>query len=228
MKKQIILMAALFTGAIAQAQTEVNIEKLFGITDEAIEINAPSTVKDGIVFIGDTRTPDKITDGEYKGMKVQKQKRYFKQGVMNVVFGNSLAFRRTPSGISKDKVVDVNAVPRSCLVQLKPLSGGKLFFFAHGGKEDETRHLYVAVRNGIDFRNIATFDYTKDPDVTGKKDAPLPVLSCDYSYKDGDELWIYSNGSVYLMGIQFDGKIDGSFAGSDPVEVAKAVKKARK
>lgn len=228
MKKQIMLTAALFVAAFASAQTEVNIEKLFHVTETPVEVVEPLTVKEGIVFIGDTRTPDKITDGQYKGMRVQKQKRMFRQGATNVQFANMLAFRRTPSGISKDKVVDINAVPRSCMMQLKPLSGGKLTFYAYGGKEDDTRHLYVAVRNGLTFKNIAVLDYVKDPAVTGKKDAPYSVQSCDYSYADGDELWIYSNGNVNLFALTFEGKIDNGFTGSDPVEVSKAVRRAQK
>ena len=83
MKKQIVMMAALLIAVVANAQHEVNIEKLWGVPEEPIDINAPMTVKSGVAFIGDTRTPDKITDGQMKGMQVKKSKRYFKQGVMN-------------------------------------------------------------------------------------------------------------------------------------------------
>ena len=153
MKKQMMILAALFVAAVANAQSEVNIEKLWGITGEAVEINDPMTVKEGVAFIGDTRTPDKITDGKMKGMKVQKQKRFFKQGVMNVQYGNSLSFRGAPSGIKVDGEIDVNAVPRSRMVQVKPLSAGKLIIFANGTKE-EVKHLYVGVRNGATFKNM--------------------------------------------------------------------------
>lgn len=227
MKKQMMILAALFVAAVANAQSEVNIEKLWGITGEAVEINDPMTVKDGVAFIGDTRTPDKITDGKMKGMKVQKQKRFFKQGVMNVQYGNSLSFRGAPSGIKVDGEIDVNAVPRSRMVQVKPLSAGKLIIFANGTKE-EVKHLYVGVRNGATFKNIATLEYIKDANVTGKKDAPYAVQLVDYTYTDGDELWMYSDGSVNLFAIQFTGQLDKDFAGSEPIAVAKAVKKARK
>lgn len=228
MKKQILLMATLLVSAIANAQTDVNIEKLWGITGDPVEINEPMTVKEGVAFIGDTRTPEKIAeDGKYKGMKVQKQKRFFKQGVMNIQFGNALSFRGAASGISKDKVVDVNAVPRSRMIQVKPLSGGKLFIFAAGQKE-EVKHLYVGIRNEATFKNLATLEYVKDADITGKKDAPYAVQFVDYTFTEGDELWIYSEGGINLYGLTFDGKLDNAFAGSDPVAVSKAVKKARK
>ncbi len=227
MKKQILMMAALLVAMAANAQSEVNIEKLWGVPDEPVDINAPMTVKSGVAFIGDTRTPDKITDGKMKGMQVKKTKRYFKQDAMNVLYGSYLNFRGAASGIKKDNVVDVNAVPRSRMLQVKPLSSGKLIVFAQGGKE-EARKLYIAVRNGANFRNLAALDYIKDAAVTGKKDAPLPVQTVDYTYADGDELWIYTEGSVNLFALQFTGKLDASFTGSEPLAVMKAVKKARK
>ena len=221
------MMAALLVAMAANAQSEVNIEKLWGIPDEPVDINAPMTVKSGVAFIGDTRPAEKITDGKMKGMQVKKNKRFFKQGVMNVQYGTQLNFRGAASGIKKDDVIDINAVPRSRMVQVKPTSSGTLIFFAQGGKE-ETKKLYIGVRNGATFKNLAALDYIKDTAVTGKKDAPLAVQTVDYTYTDGDELWIYTEGGVNLYAIQFTGKFDASFAGSDPMEVSKAVKKARK
>ena len=211
----------------ANAQNDVIIEKLWGVPEEPVDINEPMTVKSGVAFIGDTRTPDKITDGKMKGMQVKKNKRYFKQGAMTVQYATQLNFRGAASGIKKDNIIDVNAVPRSRMVQLKPTSSGKLIVFAQGSKE-EVKHLYIGVRNGATFRNLATLEYIKDATITGKKDAPLAVQVVDYTYADGDELWVYTEGSVYLFALQFTGQFDSSFAGSDPLAVANAVKKARK
>lgn len=227
MKKQIIMMAALLVAMVANAQSEVNIEKLWGIPAEPVDINEPMTVKSGVAFIGDTRPAEKITDGKMKGMQVKKNKRYFKQGVMNVVYATQLNFRGAASGIKKDEVIDVNAVPRSRMVQVKPTSSGTLIVFAQGSKE-ESKNLYIGVRNGDTFRNLAALPYKKDADVTGKKDAPLPVQTVDYTYADGDELWIYCEGGVNLFALQFTGTFDANFAGSEPMAVVKAVKKARK
>ena len=227
MKKQIIMMVALLVAMAANAQSEVNIEKLWGVPDEPVDINAPMTVKSGVAFIGDTRTPDKITDGKYKGMQVKKSKRYFKLGAVNVQYGSYLNFRGAASGIKIDNVIDAGVVPRSRMLQVKPLSSGTLIVFAQGSKE-ETKRLFIGVRNGATFRNLATLDYIKDAAVTGKKDAPLPVQTVDYTYADGDELWVYTEGSVNLFALQFTGKLDTTFAGSEPMAVVKAVKKARK
>lgn len=227
MKKQIIMMAALLVAMVANAQSEVNIEKLWGIPAEPVDINEPMTVKSGVAFIGDTRPAEKITDGKMKGMQVKKNKRYFKQGAMNVVYATQLNFRGAASGIKKDNVVDVNAVPRSRMMQVKPTSSGKLIVFAQGSKE-ESKNLYIGVRNGDTFKNLAALPYVKDANVTGKKDAPLPVQAVDYTYADGDELWIYCEGGVNLFAVQFTGTFDANFAGSEPMAVVKAVKKARK
>lgn len=227
MKKQIIMMAALLVAMVANAQSEVNIEKLWGVPEEPVDINEPMTVKSGVAFIGDTRPAEKITDGKMKGMQVKKNKRYFKQGAMNVVYATQLNFRGAASGIKKDNVVDVNAVPRSRMVQVKPTSSGKLIVFAVGTKE-ESKNLYIGVRNGATFKNLAALPYIKDANVTGKKDAPLPVQTVDYTYADGDELWIYCEGGVNLFALQFTGTFDANFAGSEPMAVVKAVKKARK
>lgn len=228
MKKQIIMMAALLVAMVANAQSEVNIEKLWGIPDEPVDINEPMTVKSGVAFIGDTRSDEKkAEDPKPKGMQVKKNKRFFKQGALNVQYATQLNFRGAASGIKKDGVVDVNAVPRSRMVQVKPTSSGKLIVFAMGAKE-ETKNLYIGIRNGATFKNLAALPYIKDANVTGKKDAPLAVQTVDYTYTDGDELWIYTEGSVNLFAIQFTGNLDTNFTGSEPMAVVKAVKKARK
>ena len=212
---------------LAHAQSEVNMEKLWGVPEQPVDINEPMTLKEGVAFIGDTRTPDKITDGQMKGMQVKRNRRYFKQGAMTVQYNTQLNFRGAPSGIKKDNVVDLTAVPRSRMVQVKPTSSGTFVVFAQGGKE-ETRHLYIGVRNGASFKNLAALPYVKDAAVTGKKDAPIPVQTVDYTYADGDELWIYTEGGVNLFALQFTGTFDAGFTGSEPMAVVKAVKKARK
>ena len=227
MKKIFSLLAVCLVALAANAQNDVIIEKLWGIPEEPVDINEPMTVKSGVAFIGDTRTPDKITDGKMKGMQVKKNKRYFKQGAMTVQYATQLNFRGAASGIKSGDVVDANAVPRSRMIQVKPTSSGKLIVFAMGSKED-AKKLYIGVRNGDTFKNLAALDYIKDAAVTGKKDAPLPIQVVDYTYAEGDELWVYTEGGVNLYALQFTGQIDHAFAGSEPLAVAKEVKKARK
>lgn len=53
-------------------------------------------------------------------------------------------------------------------------------------------------------------------------------ITYDYAYTEGDEIWIYSDGTANLLGFLFTGKIDKDFTGSEPVSIAKAVSRERK
>ena len=233
MKRKLFLLAALFVAAIANDQTDIDMSKLFTLEKgddgkpKSLELNDPSVVKEGIVFIGDTRAPENIQDGKYRGMRVSQSRRHFSIDGTVRQYQTALAFRRAPQAATKDHKVDPTFVPRSCMVQIKPTSDGKLTFSAQTNKP-EGNNLYVAVRNGISYKNIAILNFVKDEAVTGRKDAPYIPQSCDYQFTEGDEIWIYSDGGVNLFGILFSGTIDTAFAGSDPVEVNKAVRKAQK
>ncbi|MBO5592421.1 MAG: hypothetical protein J5913_05610 [Prevotella sp.] len=233
MRKQIMIIAALFVAAVANAQFTVDMGKLFTIQNgdngkpQPVELNEASTARNGVVFIGDTRPAEKIQDGKYRGMRVSKSRRFFMVDGKGVQYQCALAFRRAPQGVKKDQVVDVTLVPRSCMIQIKPMSDGKLTFYAQTNKV-EGNNLYVAVRNGATFKNLATLNFKKDDAVTGKKDAPYQPQSCDYQYADGDELWVYSDGAVNLYALSFSGTVDATFSGSNPLEVYKAVRKAQK
>lgn len=233
MRRMLFMVAALFIAAVVNAQTDIDMGKLFTFENgddgkpKPVEINAPSTVKDGVVFIGDTRPADKIEEGKYRGMRATKSRRHFTIDGTIRQYQASMAFRRAPQGASKDHKVDVTLVPRSCMIQLRPTSDGTLTICGQTNKP-EGNNIYVAVRNGVSFKNIATLKYTKDDNIKGNKATPYQPQNCEYKFAEGDELWIYSDGSVNLYGILFTGAIDSSFAGSDPNEVNKAVRKAQK
>ncbi|MBQ7427313.1 MAG: hypothetical protein IJQ60_04515 [Prevotella sp.] len=233
MKKMTLFLAAFFAALFVNAQTDIDLSNLFTIQNgddgkpQPIELNDPCTAKEGIIFIGDTRPADKIQDNKYRGMRVTKSRRHFTVDGAVRQYQTSLAFRRAPQGVSKDHVVDVTLVPRSCMIQVKPTSDGKLTLCGQTNKP-EGNNIYVAVRNGDDFKNIATLKFTKDEEVKGNKATPYQPQSLDYKYAEGDELWIYSDGSINLYGFVFTGNIDKSFTGSEPLAVAKAVSKARK
>lgn len=223
-----MLAVALFSATIATAQVEVNMEKVFTVEDKYIDLNDAQTVKDGVVFIGDTRPTDKIQEGKYRGMRVQKQRRFYKVDGKAVQYGHSLSFRRAPQGATKDHQVDPTLVPRSCMLQLKPASDGKLTFCALTNKP-EGNNIYVAVVNSSTFRPLTTLKVTKvDGDVSRKKASPANTMSCDYTYTAGDELWIYSDGAVSLHALSFSGLIDKNFTGTDPIAAAKKIAKAQK
>lgn len=232
MKRKILTLAALFMAALVSAQTDIDMGKLFTFQKDdngkaqAIELNDPMTIKEGVVFIGDTRAPEKIQDNKYKGMRATQTRRFFKVNGANRQYQAAMSFRRAPQAATKDHKVDPTFVPRSCMIQLKPTANGTLTLCGQTNKPEN--NIYVAVRNGATFKNLAILKFVKDEAVTGKKDAPYQPQSCDYTYNSGDELWIYSDGAVSLYGILFTGSLDTSFKGSDPMEVYKAVRKAQK
>lgn len=226
MKKIFFLLAFAMTSVFGWSQTtDVDMEKLFHVEDKYIELNDPFTLKQGIAFIGDTRQPENIQEDKYQGMRVQKQRRCFKVDGKVRQYNNSLMFRRAPRGTMKDHVMQLDRVPRSCMLQLKPLEGGKFTFCGQTSRDEA--HLYIGVRNGDSFRVVSTLPFAK-PTATGKKDDPWQTVTADYDYADGDELWIYADANINLFGLQFTGKLDATFQGSEPNEVDKAVRRALK
>lgn len=224
MKKTMILMATLLMAITANAQKLYDMSKFFQPADEPIELNAASTVKEGLVFVGDTRPTEKIQDGKYRGMRVQKMRRHYIIDGKSTEFPVAMSFRRTPQGATKDHLIDVTLVPRSCMLQLKPMSDGQLSFYGLTNKV-EGNNIYVAIVNGNTFKHLATVKFAKYEDSTGRsKKTPAPALTCDYKYTNGDELWIYSDGSINLHGVAFSGLVDETFGGSNPVEVSKRMK----
>lgn len=213
MKKAIILTATIMMAMTATAQKFFDMSKYFQPAEEAVELNDAAIVKEGLVFVGDTRPAEKITDGKYRGMRVQKSRRYYTVEGKATEFPASLSFRRAPQGATKDHVVDVNLVPRSCMLQFKPMSDGQLAFYALTNKA-EGNNIYVAVVNGKSFKPLATIKFSKYEDTTGRsKKTPAPANTYDYKYTNGDELWIYSDGSINLHGLFFSGLIDETFKG---------------
>ena len=227
MKKMILMAVAAIMAMQVSAQVTVDMSQRFEVPEKTLDLNEPATVKDGVVFVGDTRPAEKIQDGKYRGMRVQKQSRYYNVGGKAVKYALSLSFRRAPQGVSKNHVVDVNLVPRSCMIQLKPTTDGQFSFCALTNKD--VNHLYVAVVNGTTFRPLAAVEYTKGEENYGrKKDSPAEVKTVDYKYSECDEVWIYSEGGINLHSFVFSGQIDKAFTGSDPVAAAKKISKANK
>ena len=219
MKKAVILMAIMMTAMTVNAQKMYDMGKYFQPSDEPVELNEAATVKDGLVFVGDTRPADKILEGKYRGMRVQKSRRYFTVEGKATEMTAALSFRRAPQGAVKDHQVDVTLVPRSCMLQLKPMSDGQLALYGLTNKP-EGNNIYVAVVNGKSFKPLATVKFSKFNDNTGRsKKTPAAAQMVDYTYTEGDQLWIYCDGSVNLQSLGFSGQIDETFQGTNPQKV---------
>lgn len=224
MKNLFLFIALSFCSIVANAQVDIDMSQFFTIPEKAIDILEPNTNKDGIVFIGDTRPDEKKAEGQ-KGMRAQLQKRCFNIDGKVRQYTTALSFRRTPWAAAKDHVIQLDAVPRSCMMQIKPLSGGKFTFCVATSKPEAK--LYIGVRNGNTFKNLAVLSFEKG-EIKGNKADPFTPLTCDYTYTANDELWLYSDGTANLLGFQFTGTIDKTFTGSEPVSVSKAVSRERK
>lgn len=223
MRKTVTFLFSILVALTANAQTDVDMYKIFNVTDTPIDlVQATAKVTDGVVFVGDTRAADKIEEGKYRGMRVTKINRSFVIAGKVRGFSNALAFRRAPSGATKDHVIQLDALPRSCMIQLKPGSDG-VFTFEIFSTKPEAK-LYVGVYNGTSWKNIGDITY-KNEEKKGTKSDPLTPVSLQYSYTEGDEIWIYSDGSANLLGMQFTGKIDPNYKGTDPMFASKDIQK---
>lgn len=225
MKKFAFIFAAVCLSATANAQVDIDMSKFFTIPEKTVDILEPNTHQDGIVFIGDTRPDEKKADGQYKGMRAQLQKRCYQIDGKVRQYTTALSFRRTPWGAAKDHVIQLEAVPRSCMLQLKPTTGGKFTFCLNTSKPEAK--LYIGVRNGNTYKNLTVLTWEKG-EVKGNKAEPFMPVTYDYTYTEGDEIWIYSDGTANLLGFLYTGKIDKDFTGSEPVSIAKAVSRERK
>ena len=226
LKKTILLAAAISFSAVGYAQVDLDMSKVFNVTETPVELyEAVAKVHDGIVFIGDTRPADKIPEGKYRGMRAIKIRRTFNIDGTARQFNNALAFRRPPQGATKEHLVDVTLIPRSCMIQMKPTSNGTFNFEVYTSKAEAK--LYVAVLNGTSWKNLGNLTY-KNEGKKGTKADPLVPLTLNYKYKAGDEIWIYSDGSAYLLGMQFSGNLDTSFKGTDTLAAYKAIRRANK
>lgn len=219
MKKTMILMATMMMAMTVNAQKMYDMGKYFQPADEPVELNDAAMVKDGLVFVGDTRSADKIQDGKYRGMRVQKSRRYFTVDGRATEMTAALSFRRAPQGATKDHAVDPTLVPLSCMLQLKPMSDGQLALYGLTNKP-EGNNIYVAVVNGKSFKPLAIIKFSKFNDNTGRsKKTPAAAETVNYTYTEGDQLWIYCDGSVNLQALSFSGLVDEAFQGTNPKEV---------
>ena len=233
MKRTILSLATALMALAANAQVFVAQDN-FKQPERADDFNdAALVMKGGVVANGDTRARENIKDGKYQGMRVEAKKRAFNIGGKTQIFTCCLSTKGPAAAIKEGGVVKADNCPRSRMLQMKPLSSGTLEFAISGSTKDTQGNrlneckLYVGVRNGSTFRNLAVLDW-KQGDAKGTKSSPLPTVSCKYTYTEGDEIYIYGDNNVNIFAIDFSGKLDASFQGSDPVAVNKAVRKARK
>lgn len=242
--KKILLMTLILMASVSarmNAQIIFQADKSFPVPEKTADMNDAMKVLDGgIVINGDTREPatvpgesSSVPAKKPQGMRIEAKKRTFVIDGKAQQFLACLSTRGAAAAIKDGGVVKPDNCPRSRMMQLKPLSDGKFTFAISGTTKDndgnrlEECKLYVGVRNGVTYRNLAVLDW-KQNGAKGSKASPLPTVTCDYTYTPGDEIYIYGATNVNIFAIAFTGKLDTKFQGNDPVAVNKAVRKARK
>src|SRR5574344_516517 len=233
MRKLIFSLLTVMMSMGANAQTDIDFAEIFGSNgaplDSVVKLNQGiAKVSNGVAFIADTRSADRIKDGHYTGMKVEAFKKYFKSGKGLRQYTACVNFCGAASGFVRKHVADSSAVPSSRMIQMKPTSDGKLEIMACAKKNGA--NIYIGVHNGSSYKNLAVLtvpntgqDGTKIK--AGSKKNAFNVLQADYKYTAGDELWLYSNAAACIYGINFTGNIDKSYVGTLSMGKAKPAKK---
>lgn len=236
MKKILLSTIALFTLAAVNIHAQSIIfqaDKSLPVPEKTADLNdAMKVLPGGIVINGDTREPVRVAE-KPQGMRIEAKKRAFVIGGKTQLFTSCLSTHGAAAAIKEGGEVKPDNCPRSRMMQVKPLSDGMFTFAISGSSKDasgnriEECKLYVGVRNGDTYRNLAILDW-KQGNAKGTKSSPLPTVSLDYAHTAGDEIYIYADNNVNIFAIAFTGKTDTQFQGNDPVAVNKAVRKARK
>jgi len=236
MKKILLSTIALFALAAVNIHAQSLIfqaDKSLPVPEKTADLNdATKVLPGGIVINGDTREAAKVAE-KPQGMRIEAKKRAFVIGGKTQLFSSCLSTRGAAAAIKEGGEVKPDNCPRSRMMQVKPLSDGKFTFAISGSMKDASGNrldectLYVGVRNGNSYRNLAILDW-KQGDAKGTKSSPLPTVTCDYTFTAGDEIYIYAATNINIFAITFTGKLDPLFQGNDPVTVNKAVRKARK
>lgn len=215
------------------AQIIFQADKSFAVPEKYEELNdAMKVLPGGVVVNGDTRDAARVAE-KPQGMRIEAKKRAYVIDGKTQLFTSCLSTRGSAAAIKEGGKVGLDNCPRSRMLQLKPLSDGTFTFAIAGSTKDaqgnrlEECQIYIGVRNGVNFRNLAVLNWKQDG-TKGTKSNPYPVVSQEYKYTEGDEIYVYADSNINIFAIAFNGKLDESFQGNDPVEVNKAVRKARK
>lgn len=226
-------LLSLFISNEVCAQIIFQADKAFPVPEKTADLNdAMKVLPGGVVVNGDTREPAKVAE-KPQGMRIEAKKRAFVIDGKTQLFTSCLSTHGAAAAIKEGGKVVADNCPRSRMMQLKPLSDGKFTFAIAGTTKDndgnrlEECKLYVGVRNGDTYRSLSVIDW-KQNGAKGTKSSPLPTATVDYTYTDGDEIYVYGEANVNIFAIAFTGKLDTGFQGNDPVEVNKAIRRARK
>lgn len=223
MKKQVILFAALFAAVVANAQTTITVDEALGTPSETKTMNDPlyKGVK-GMAFIGDARSNKE--EGKEAGLTQEKATKYFKVAGKTIETKAGVNFQKAPSGLNKKGEIQKHKVPYNRAVELKPTSDGKLYAMVWS-KKPQGRLFFGVANNGL--YELKGLKMWEKGSATGSKDNPFEAVALDYEYKEGDVVFLFSSGTMYLNGVHYTGTTDATFEGGMPKELVNSKKMAK-
>ena len=218
-----ILFAAFLTAAVASAQTTATVDKALGTPSETKTMIEPLYKgANGLAFIGDARSSKE--EGKEAGLTHEKATKYFKADGKTIKAEAAVNFQKCPSGIQKNKEVLSTKAPYNRAVEFKPASDGKLYAMVWS-KKPQGRLFYGVANNGI--YELKGFKMWEKGSTAGSESNPYEAVELDYEYKEGDVLFLFSTGAMYLSGVYYTGSADAAFEGGMPKELVNSKKMAK-
>lgn len=223
MKKQTILFAAFMVASMASAQTTITVNDVLGTPSETKTLNDPLYKGGkGIAFIGDARSSKE--EGKEAGLTQEKATKFFKVPGKTIKAEAAVNFQKCPAGIQKNKEVLKTKVPYNRAVEVKPSTDGKLYALVWS-KKPQGRLFYGVANNGI--YELKGFKTWEKGTTAGSESNPYEAVELDYTYTEGDVVFLFSTGAMYLSGVYYTGSTDDTFEGGMPKELVNSKKMAK-
>lgn len=224
MKKQTILFAAFMVASMASAQTTITVNEALGTPSETKTLNdAVYKGAKGLAFIGDARQSKE--EGKEQGLTHEKVTKYFKVGGKTIKAEAAVNFQKAPSGV-KNKANNIipTKAPHNRAVEFKPASEGKLYALVWS-KNPSARLFYAVANNGI--YDLKEFKMWEKGATAGTENNPYEAVELDYNYKEGDVVFFFATGPLYMSGIYYTGAADTAFEGATTKELVNSKKMAK-
>lgn len=225
MKKIFFFTVALVASTMVSAQTTITVDKALGTPSETTQLTEGLYKgADGLAFISDVRSEK----GEgFGGLIHEKATKYFKIAGKTVKTEAAVNFQKAPAGIKKNGEMLKTKAPYNRAVEFKPASDGKLYAMVWS-KKPQGRLFYGVANNGV--YELKEFKTWEKGSTAGSESKPYEALELEYTYTEGDVVFLFASGPLYLSGVYYTGTADAAFEGVMPKELVKAkkTKKAKK
>ena len=222
MKKMFFLTVALAAATIVSAQTTITVDKALGTPSEVTQLTEGLYKgADGLAFISDVRSEK----GEgFGGLTHEKATKYFKVAGKTVKAEAAVNFQKAPAGLNKKGEISKSKAPYNRAVEFKPASDGKLYAMVWS-KKPSGRLFYAVANNGV--YELKEFKTWEKGSTAGSESNPYEAVELDYTYTEGDVVFMFATGALYFSGVYYTGKADAAFEGGMPKELVNSKKMAK-